>query len=135
MKGRSGGRRPNSGGTRAGAGRKPKDKAPKFNKSHVEFNKPEAYPIQVSAELQALTIEVARAASQLAQAASIGLARADAQAVARLTEATLSRGERLMIAVDLDTSDCLVRLITVSADQRVTQHAAFGQFAPSTTRN
>ncbi|MNN62779.1 hypothetical protein D3C81_1781080 [compost metagenome] len=91
--------------------------------------------ITISEDLQALVVEVARKASQLAQAASISLAHIDADAVARMTEAALSGGERLMIAVDVDTQDGLVRLITVSPDQRVTQHAAFGMFAPSASRN
>lgn len=86
-------------------------------------------------DLQALAIEVARKASQLAQAASIRLAHADPDAAARMTTASLSGGERLTIAVDVDTPDGLVRLITVSADQRITQHAAFGQFAAGNSRN
>lgn len=101
----------------------------------MKDRQPEASPITIPTDLQELAIEVARKASQLAQAASIRLAHANPDAAARMTTASLSGGERLMIAVDVDTPDGLVRLITVSPDQRVTPHAAFGLFTPSISRN
>ncbi len=58
----------------------------------------------------------------------------DDQAAAALYEAT-TRGHRVMIAVDVDSPDGLTRPITVGADQRITQHAAFGLFAPTAKRN
>lgn len=47
----------------------------------------------------------------------------------------LGRGDRLMVAFDVDGPDPMLRVLTIGADQVATQHVACGAIAPSERRN
>jgi len=64
-----------------------------------------------------------------------------AQAVSRAPDAAhsignaLGRGDRLMVAFDVDGPDPMLRVLTIGADQVATQHVAFGAISPSERTN
>ena len=41
----------------------------------------------------------------------------------------------MLVAIDVDTADSELRVLSVAPNQRITQHAAFGLIAPSDARN
>ena len=105
-----------------------------WHRTGVSIENRETTPVQISDELQRLAADARGKCITLAYQASVRLADLDSNLAVVLCEAR-SRGDRMMIAVDVDSPDGLIRLVSVSADQHFTQHAAFGLFTPSSSRN
>ncbi|WP_372353487.1 hypothetical protein ACDH63_12775 [Xanthomonas axonopodis pv. maculifoliigardeniae] len=89
---------------------------------------------ELPAALRSQASDVHTACRNLAQKVAMHLMRNDEAAATSLALA-IERGERLMVAIDLDTADSALRVLSVAADQQVTQHAALGLLALSETRN
>ncbi|MEA9906100.1 hypothetical protein VDG44_16370 [Xanthomonas campestris pv. raphani] len=89
---------------------------------------------ELPASLRAQASSVHAVCRDLAQQVAMHLMRND-QAAARSLAEAIERGDRLMVAIDVDTADSALRVLSVAADQQVTQHAVLGLIAPSEARN
>jgi hypothetical protein len=94
----------------------------------------EAQRFEIAAELRDEISAVASACRGLCPRLVLQAVRSDPTMAHSIAQA-VDRGERLMVAFDVDSPDPLLRILTVSADQVATQHAAFGAVAPSERRN
>ncbi|MEQ7421257.1 hypothetical protein ABQE70_17130 [Xanthomonas campestris pv. campestris] len=74
------------------------------------------------------------ACKEFAHSVAIPLMQSDVAATNSLAQA-IDRGDRLLVAIDVDTADSELRVLSVAPNQRITQHAAFGLIAPSDARN
>ena len=91
-------------------------------------------PSPISPALQAAVSTFAGASGPLMTLLVHHLAGTNLEAVEKMSDASLA-GHRLMLAIDVDTPDAQVRLVSIDPEQRVTQIAAIGQFPPTETRN
>jgi hypothetical protein len=80
--------------------------------------------------LKQAAFDAVEVASRVAALMVQYLATADIAVVEKMADATAS-GQRLLLAIDIDTVDPQVRLVQVDADQVLTQLAAVGLFPPS----
>ncbi|CAP52691.1 hypothetical protein VDP97_08990 [Xanthomonas campestris pv. campestris] len=86
------------------------------------------------AALRSQAIAVPHACKEFAHSVAISLMQSDVAATNSLAQA-IDRGDRLLVAIDVDTADSELRVLSVAPNQRITQHAAFGLIAPSDARN
>ncbi|MCL1552825.1 hypothetical protein [Xanthomonas nasturtii] len=89
---------------------------------------------EIPAPLRDLASSAHSVCRDLAQKVAVHLLRTDEAAATSLAYA-IEHGERLLVAIDVDTADSGLRVLSVTADQQVTQHAVLGLFPYSGARN